>query len=96
MDQFSEEEFKSSMIIPTIDVVKKGKFLVVQLVIAKQLYDYQFPYLLPKSFLLYSNKYDLLVKLELLKSFSSHSLKKEIHFEIFMKQFKISNQKKKK
>lgn len=58
-----------------------------------QLFYYQYPFVLPRSFLHYKSKYDLQVKLELLQSFSSLSLKKEIHIQKFIDQFAISNQK---
>jgi len=89
---FSNHEFQSFVIFPTINIIKQGKFLIVKMSIAKQLFYYQYPYVLPRSFLRYKNKYDLQVKLELLKSFCSLSIKKQIHVEKFIKQFSIPNQ----
>jgi len=83
VNNFSNHEFQSFVIFPTINVLKRGKFLVVQMSMAKQLFYYQYPFVLPRSFLHYKSKYDLQVKLELLQSFSSLSLKKEIHIQKF-------------
>lgn len=90
---FSSYEFRTYVIFPTIEVEKEGKFLVVKMDMAKQLFCYDYPFVLPKSFLVYRNKHELQVKLELLKSISSTSIKKEFHTEIFFNQFSISNQK---
>jgi hypothetical protein len=88
---FSNHEFQSFVIFPTINVIKRGKFLVVQMSMAKQLFDYQYPFVLPRSFLYYKSKYDLQVKLELLQSFCSLSQKKEIYIKKFLHQFSIPN-----
>jgi hypothetical protein len=89
---FSNHEFQSFVIFPNINIIKQGKFLVVKMSTAKKLFYYQYPYILPRIFLRYKNKYDLQVKIELLKSFCSLSIKKQIHVEKFIKQFSIPNQ----
>ena len=93
---FSRQEFQSYVIFPAIEVIKKGKFLVVEMSMAKQLYHYQYPYVLPRSFFRSKNKYDLQVKIEVLKTFCSKDIKKKFNVDSFLQQFSISNRKIKK
>ena len=88
---FSSDEFDSHPIIGGVNVRKEGKFLMVGISIAKPLYNYQYPFVLPTSFLSYSNRYDLHVKLEILRSFCRRDIQKQIHLENFLKQFSVPN-----
>ena len=88
---FSSDEFESHPIIGGVKVRKKGKFLMVGISIAKLLYNYQYPFVLPTSFLCYKNRYDLHVKIEILRAFCSRDIKKQINLENFLKQFSVPN-----
>nr|UDP55520.1 hypothetical protein orf417b [Schizostauron trachyderma] len=59
VNHFSLDEYESYSIIGPLRILKEGKFLIVTMSILKQIYDYQYPFLLPRSFLVYENRYDL-------------------------------------
>jgi hypothetical protein len=64
---------------PVAKKSKKGKCLMVEIYIAKLLYNYQYPFVLPTSFIRYKNIYDLHVKIEILRAFCSRDIKKQIN-----------------
>ena len=51
VNDFSLHQFESYPIIGPLKVLKQG----VRMSILKQIYDYQYPFLLPRSFLYYKN-----------------------------------------
>ena len=65
---------------PTLQIEKKGKrkTWVVTLDVVEALYSYTYPFVFPASFRTYQNKYDLQVKIEILKSFASVEVEKRI------------------
>lgn len=52
-----------------------------------QLYSYQYPFLFPKSYLSYQDKYDMQIKLQIMQSFANTSLKKKFNVLEFMDRF---------
>ena len=95
VNDFSLDEFESHPIVGPIRVQKHGKFLMVTISILKPIYDYQYPFVLPQSFLFYESRYELYVKIEILRVFSTMDIRKSFHLEKFLKQFSVSNRKKK-
>ena len=52
---------------------------------------YQYPFFFPNSFLIYKNKYDLEIKLQLIESFSQVELEKKLLVKELLNQFCVSN-----
>ena len=59
--------------------------------IGEEFYFYQYPFFFPNSFLIYKNKYDLEIKLQLIESFSQVELEKRFPVKKFLNQFSVSN-----
>ena len=95
VNHFSLDEFESLPIIGPLKVLKEGKFLMVTISILKPIYDYQYPFVLPRSFLFYESRYDLYIKIEILRVLATMDRKKFFHLENFLNQFSVSNRKKK-
>lgn len=95
VNNFSLHEFESYPIIGPLKVKKEGRFLIVRMSILKQIYDYQYPFLLPRSFLCYKNRYDLYIKIEILRVLAVKDRKKILHLDNFLNKFSVSNRKKK-
>ena len=51
--------------------------------IGEEFYFYHYPFFFPDSFLIYKNKYDLEIKLQLIESFSQGKLEKGSPRKIF-------------
>ena len=49
-----------------------------------QLYSYPYPFLFPKSYLSYQDKYDMQIKLQIMQSFANTSLKKKFNVSEFL------------
>ena len=81
LEKLSKDCFRSSVLFPTLQIEKKGKrkTWVVTLDIVETLYSYTYPFVFPASFRTYQNKYDLQVKIEILKSFASVEVEKRIY-----------------
>ena len=95
VNDFSLHQFESYPIIGPLKVLKEGRFLIVRMSILKQIYDYQYPFLLPRSFLYSKNRYDLYIKIEILRVLAVKDRKKIFHLENFLNKFSVSNRKKK-
>ena len=59
--------------------------------VGEELYFYQYPFFFPDSFLIWKNKYDLEIKLQLIESFSTVGLEKRILVKKFLNQFSVPN-----
>jgi len=92
-ENFSDLCFRTYVLFPYVEVIKPGKSWIGQISIAEQLYNYKYPFYLPKEFLHYHDKYEMEVKLEIIQSFSVTSLEKKFTIETFLSQFSIPNQK---
>ena len=91
VNDFSLHQFESYPIIGPLKVLKEG----VRMSILKQIYDYQYPFLLPRSFLYCKNRYDLYVKIEILRVLAVKDRKKIFHLDNYLNNFSVSNRKKK-
>lgn len=92
-ENFSDLCFRSYVIFPYARVIKPGKSWIGQVSIAEQLYNYKYPFYLPKEFLYYNNRYEMEVKLEIIQSFSTIGLEKTFAIEAFLDRYTIPNQK---
>ena len=93
IERFSEIEFRSSIMFPLLKLTKKHGSWIIKISVGEQLYYYSYPFLFSNYFCNFQNKYDLLLKLEIIQIFSTDSLEKSFSVEDFMNRFSISNQK---
>ena len=82
--------------IPLIDVYKEQNCWVVQILLAEQLYFYQYLFSLPAYFTSYQTNSELQVKLKTIQVINTERLEKifEIQDFFFLEQFNPSKQKK--
>lgn len=90
---FSDDYFRSAASIPFVEIQKEHKSLVAKVLIAEQLYCYQYPFSFPSSFISYQTNYELQVKLQIIQCMSTDSLEKVFHATDFLDQFNVSTQK---
>ena len=67
--------------------------MVAKVLIAEQLYWYQYPFSFPSSFISYQTNYELQVKLQIIQCVSTNSLEKVFHAIDFLDQFNVFTQK---
>ena len=81
LERLSSSYFQSSVLFLTLLIEKKGnrKTWVATLDIMKALYSYTYPFIFLASFRNYQNKYDLQVRIEILKAFVSIEIEKHIY-----------------
>ena len=94
LEDFDDFEFCSSVIIPYLKVKKNGRLWTVNLVIAKELYEYKYPFQINEYFLTWKTIYQFQVKSQIIAITATDSLKKEFYIQEFLKRFSISNKKK--
>ena len=94
LEDFDDFEFCSSVIIPYLKVKKNGRLWTVNLAIAKELYEYKYPFQINKYFLTWKNIYQFQVKSQIITITATDSLKKEFYIQEFLKRFSVSNKKK--
>ena len=89
---FSDQKFQSSVALPTLSIDKINFDWVVQLSIAKELYLYDYPFILTltSSFIIYKNTYELQVRYKILQNFSVNDLKKTFDVQILLNSFNVS------
>jgi len=91
IQKFSDKIFRSSTMFPYLKLEKQGRAWVVSMAIGKEIYEYNYPFFFPNSFLICKNKYDLEIKLQLIESFSTVELEKKILVKRFLNQFSVPN-----
>lgn len=91
---FSENFFRSASVIPLVDIYKENNSWIVQILLAEQLYFYQYPFSLPHYFITYQTTYELQVKLKIIQVMSSERLEKVLEIQDSLEQFNLSTQKK--
>lgn len=72
---------------PLFKLRKQGRSWVLRIAIGEQLYFYNYPFIFSDSLLHFHNKFDLIVKLEIIQVFSTNSLGKRFPVENLMHQF---------
>lgn len=78
---------------PYVKIQKRAQVSIATVAIGEQLYFYRYPFQFNNSFKTSKNKYQLLVKIQIVHVISVTSLKKQFHVEEFLNQFNISNTK---
>ena len=74
-------------------VKKEGRLWTVNVAIAKQLYEYKYPFQINEYFLTWKNIYQFQVKTQIIEVIAKNSLKKEFYIQEFLKRFNLSNKK---
>lgn len=87
---FSDQKFQSSVALPTLSIDKINFDWVVQLSIAKELYLYNYPFILTNSLIIYKNAYELRIRYKILQNFSVNDLKKPFDVQILLNSFNAS------
>ena len=91
---FTDSHFQSILGFPYLNIQKQSNSWVVKVAMSKLLYDYNYPFKFPSTFLTYQNSYDLRIKLKIIDSLSTVTLEKVFHAELFLKHFNVSASKK--
>lgn len=91
IQNFSKNEFRQSVMFSYLKLTKQNRRWTIIMAIGEEFYFYQYPFFFPNSFLIYKNKYDLEIKLQLIKSFSQVELEKKLLVKEFLNQFCVSN-----
>jgi hypothetical protein len=68
---------------PLLKLTKKHQLWIFRIVVGEQLYCYSYPFIFLNCFRDFQNKYDLLVKLEIIQVLSTDSLEKKFSFAKF-------------
>ena len=94
--KISKDEFDVAfeVIIPYLKVKKNGRLWTVNVAIAKQLYEYKYPFQINEYFLTWETTYQFQVKSQIITLTAIDFLKKEFYIQEFLKGFSVSNKKK--
>ena len=97
---FTDSRFQSLVLIPQVQFEKcpKQKFLIGKIWLVEDLFHYKYPFRIPDLFELdlkhrKLSKYENLVRVEFIKTFSSRDVEKSFYIREFLNTYKISNQK---
>lgn len=91
IQKFSNNESRRSVMFPYLKLTKQNRRWTIVMAIGEEFYFYQYPFFFPNSFLIYKNKYDLEIKLQLIESFSQVELEKKLLVKEFLNQFCVPN-----
>ena len=91
VEQFSEVEFRSSVMFPLVKLRKENRSWILKIAIGEQLYSYTYPFVFSGSLVYFQTKYDLIVKFEIIQVLSTNSLEKKFPVENFINQFRKNN-----
>jgi hypothetical protein len=91
VEQFSEIEFRSSVMFPMLKLRKESRSWILKIAIGEQLYSYTYPFVFSDSLVYFQTKYDLIVKFEIIQVLSTNSLEKKFPVENFINQFRKNN-----
>ena len=86
----SDQKFQSSVALPTLSINKINFNWVIQLSIAKELYLYDYLFILTNSLIIYKNTYELQIRYRILQNFSVNDLKKTFNVQILRNRFNAS------
>ena len=96
IQKFSSNEFRRSVMFPYLKLRKQNRRWAVKMAIGEELYFYPYPFSFPADFLVWKNKYDLEMKLQLIGSLSTVSLEKKFPSKSFSINFLFLTKKEKK
>lgn len=85
---FSESQFQLLATFPFIHVHQTSGRWKAEIYFNSELHTYQYPFSFPKSYLSYQDKYDMQVKLQIIKSFANTTLTKEFKIFEFLQKFR--------
>ena len=89
---FSSKAFRSYVCFPYVECDNpSGKSWVIEVLTAEELFWFPYPFELPKSFLLSSNKNDLRLKVRLMKSLAVSEPEKTLDLEEFFNTINVRN-----
>ena len=91
IQKFSDNEFRRSVMFPYLKLTKQNRRWTITMAVGEEFYFYNYPFFFPNSFLIYKNKYDLEIKLQLIEGFSQVELKKIFPVKKCLNQFSVSN-----
>ena len=74
LEDFDDAEFCSSVIIPYLKVKKKGRLWTVNGAIAKELYEYKYPFQINEYFLTWKTIYQFQVKSQIIIVITKNSI----------------------
>ena len=82
----------------TDTIILRSNYLVARIVLLEDLFHYRYPFRIPDLFEIDLNnrklsKYENLVRVEFIKTFSSRDVEKPFYIREFLNTYKISNQK---
>lgn len=89
---FSSSAFRSYVCFPYVDCANpSGKSWVIEVLAAKELFCFPYPFQFPKSFLRSVSKNDLRLKVHLMKSLAVSDQKKRFYLEEFFNTINVRN-----
>ena len=89
---FSKMAFRSYVCFPYVDCANpSGNSWTIEVLVAKELFCYPYPFQLPTSFLVSKNKNYLRLKLLFIKSLAVSGQKKRLDFEKFFNRINVRN-----
>ena len=91
---FTDLHFQSILGFPYVNIQKQANSWVVKVAMSKLLYDYDYPFSFPNTFLTYQNIYDLHIKVKVIQAISTVPLEKVFYVEVLLEQFNVSTSKK--
>lgn len=87
---FSDQRFRSSIVIPTVAIDKINFDWVARVSIVKELYLYDYPFNLNSLLLTYKTTYELQIRLQILQSFAINHLEKTLNVQTLLQKFNAS------
>ena len=94
LEDFDDFQFCSSVIIPYLKVKKNAGIWIVNVAIAKELYEYKYPFQINHYFLTWKTIHQFQVKSQIIAITATNSFKKEFYIQEFLKRFNVPNKKK--
>ena len=85
---FSEPKFQFLATFPFVNVHQDSGFWKAEIYFNYELHTYQYPFSFPNSYLIYQDKYDMQIKLQIIKSFANTNLTKEFKVLEFLQEFR--------
>jgi hypothetical protein len=88
LKEFDDDSFLLQVGIPATSIYKVSNQWMVKMDIANSLLDYYYPFSHSSYFLNWKNKHDLRVKIRIIQSFNTYSIKKVIPISKFLDHYK--------
>uniref|UniRef100_UPI0030036CED hypothetical protein n=1 Tax=Cocconeiopsis kantsiensis TaxID=3082010 RepID=UPI0030036CED len=82
---FDDKSFTKHVLFPSYSISKKDKYWIAELAFSEKLHQYNYPFAFSTSFLKIENNYDLLVKHQIVLSYSNRSSVKTLFVKTLIK-----------